>query len=173
MTLREKIDQIDRDFTASRKQITGPAPFKSLLGKYSFSQDELREHLLYPEELPYGRKCIFRSENFEVVVMNWKPGKASNIHDHGNSFGCVYSVSGQADNVLYDENLEHIGTTPLINNAIAEVPRGIYHAICNDTSDFAVSLHFYSPPMDGMKVIDSNDKTKSFFVKNDCGAWNS
>jgi cysteine dioxygenase len=171
MTFNEKINRIDQLYIAARQTIHGPSEFKAILEQFTFDVEELKEHLLYPEDLPYGRKCAFRSRNFEVIVMNWKPMQSSNIHDHGNSFGCVYSVSGNANNVLYNDNLEQIGCIPLINNTIAEVPKGIFHAIENNNDEFAVSLHFYAPPICGMKVIDSSDKTKSYFVKNEVGAW--
>ena len=172
MTFDEKINKIDLLFEASKQNIHGPADFKAILEKFTFDKEEMCEHLLYPEDLPYGRKCAFQSPNFEVVVMNWKPNEQSNIHDHANSFGCVYSVSGKANNVLYNGNLGEIACVALVNNTIAEVPKGIYHAIENKSDDYAVSLHFYAPPMLGMKVIDKDDKTKSYFVKNECGAWN-
>ena len=172
MTFDEKINKIDQLFEASKQDIHGPAEFKAIIKKFTFSKEEMSEHLLYRDDLPYGRKCVFQSSNFEVVVMNWKPFEQSNIHDHANSFGCVYSVSGKADNVLYNENLEEIVSIPLVNTTIAEVPKGIFHAIKNNNENYAVSLHFYAPPMMGMKVIDKKDRTKSYFVKNECGAWN-
>lgn len=172
MTFNEKIEKIDQLYNASKQNVHGPAEFKAILKGFTFCLEELTEHLLYPEDLPYGRKCAFRSENFDVIVMNWKPRQSSNIHDHGNSFGCVYSVSGRANNVLYNDSFERIDSIPLINNAIAEVPKGIFHVIENNNDDYAVSLHFYAPPMSGMRVIDADDKTKSYFVKSECGAWN-
>lgn len=172
MNFNEKIKRIEQLYKEAREHIKGPADFKAILQHFDFATDDMTEHLLYPEELPYGRKCAYRSSNFEVIVMNWKPGKSSNIHDHGDSFGCVYSVSGAADNVLYDTNLEKLGAVSLVNHTIAEVPQGIYHAIENNSETYAVSLHFYVPPMNGMKVIDKEDRTKSYIVKNECGAWN-
>lgn len=172
MTFNEKIQHIDEQYSSAKQDIHGPSELKTIIEKYHFDVEEMAEHLLYPEDLPYGRKCAFRSDNFEVIVMNWKPMQSSNIHDHGNSFGCVYSVTGRANNVLYNENLEQIGCIPLINNSIAEVPKGIYHVIENKNEDYAVSLHFYAPPMYGMKVIDSQDKSRAYFVKSDIGAWN-
>ncbi len=164
MKLERKIERIDQLYKSNKNNISGPADFKAILEKFSFSKDELTDHLLYPEDLPYGRKCIYRSENFEVIVMNWKPRRESNIHDHGDSFGCVYSISGNAKNVLFNENVENIGSVPLINQTIAEVPKGIFHKIENDSDDFSVSLHFYSPPMSGMKVIDPSDKIKNYIL---------
>jgi len=172
MEFKDKIEKIDQLYFSNKAKIKGPADFKVILEKFSFSQEELKEHLLYPENLPYGRKCVFQSDNFEVIVMNWKPRQGSNIHDHGNSFGCVYSVSGSANNLLFNQKLENIGSIPLINHNIAEVPKGIYHKIDNDNDDYSISLHFYVPPMSGMKVVDLNDKTKSYIVGNNDGAWN-
>jgi cysteine dioxygenase len=172
MTFQEKINKIDELYSVSKSTIHGPAELKAILEQFNFNVTEISEHLVYPENLPYGRKCAFRSPNFEVIVMNWKPLQSSNIHDHGNSFGCVYSISGKANNVLYSKNLEQLGSIPLINNAIAEVPKGIFHVIENNTDEYAVSLHFYAPPLEGMKVIDAADKSKSYIVKSDAGAWN-
>jgi cysteine dioxygenase len=172
MTFEDKIIKIDQIYTASKSDIHGPAELKTILEQFTFNISEITEHLVYPENLPYGRKCAFRSANFEVIVMNWKPLQSSNIHDHGNSFGCVYSVSGKANNVLYNEKLEQIGSIPLINNAIAEVPKGIFHVIENNHDEYAVSLHFYAPPLSGMKVIDAADKSKNHIAKSDAGAWN-
>jgi cysteine dioxygenase len=171
MTFNDKINKIDELFTSTKHKIRGPADLKALIEQFNFDLDEVSEHLMYPDNLPYGRKCVFQSANFEVIVMNWKPFQKSNIHDHGSSFGCVYSVSGKANNLLFNQALKQIGTIPLINHNIAEVPKGIYHVIENDCDEYAVSLHFYAPPLEGMNVIDSNDKTKSIFTASGSGAW--
>lgn len=172
MKFKEKVAQIEQLFNAAKDKIKGPADFKAILEQFTFDINDVEEHLLFPENLPYGRKCAYRSNNFEIIVMNWKPMQSSNIHDHGNSFGCVYSVTGNANNILYNNNLEQIASIPLVNNTIAEVPKGIYHAIENNNKDFAVSIHFYAPPMNGMNVIDKENKEESYFVTNECGAWN-
>ena len=168
----EKVERIDHLFTLSSNKIHCPAELKSIILPFIFTFKEIQEYLIFPEDLPYGRNCVFRSENFDVIIMNWKPFKRSNIHDHGASFGCVYSVSGKANNLLFDGELNHISTIPLINNAIAEVPQGIFHVIENNCDEYAVSIHFYAPPLKGMRVIDATDKSKSFIVQEDCGAWN-
>lgn len=172
MTFSEKIKAIDTLFLASGEEINGPADLKRLLEGFSFGLEELREHLVYPENLPYGRKCVFRSPRFEAIVMNWKPGQCSNIHDHGTSFGCVYAVSGKARNILFTADFEEVGRVPLIHHAIAEVPKGIFHLIENEGDDYAVTLHFYAPPLSGMKVIDKKDKSLSYIALPDRGAWN-
>lgn len=171
MTKKEKFEKINEEFTAAKASINGPADFIPILKKIIFTMDELREDLLYPENLPYGRNVIFRSENFEAILMNWKPGQSSYIHDHGNSFGVVYVLTDGGNNVAYDENYNYLGTIPLNPGAFVEVPKGIYHRIENPTSEYSVTLHFYAPPLQGMKVIDQKDTKRQFIVKNESGAW--
>ena len=172
MDVIEKIKEIERLFSEQKANIKGPSDLKILLKNFSFEMEEIKPFLLFPENLPYGRNCIFESENFEVVVMNWKPEESSNIHDHGQSFGCVFAISGNAINILFNDKLEKLDSIPLVNKEIAEVPKGIYHQISNPDKEFAVSLHFYAPPMSGMRVIDKENLDKSYLVKNNCGAWN-
>ena len=104
MKFKEKVTQIEQLFNAAKDKIKEPAEFKAILEQFTFDINDVEEHLLYPENLPYGRKCAYRSTNFEIIVMNWKPMQSSNIHDHGNSFGCVYSVTGNANNILYNND---------------------------------------------------------------------
>ena len=96
-TFLEKINQIDHLFSQSPDNIHGPAELKSIISPFVFTLEEIKEYLIFPEDLPYGRNGVYRSKNFDVVIMNWKPFKSSNIHDHGDSFGCVYSISGKAN----------------------------------------------------------------------------
>ena len=108
MKFKEKVIQIEQHFNAAKDRIKGPAELKAILEQFNFNITDVEEHLLYPDNLPYGRKCAYRSNNFEVIVMNWKPMQSSNIHDHGNSFGCVYSVTGNANNILYNDKNQRI-----------------------------------------------------------------
>lgn len=171
MTRNEKFNEIDRLFKEQISEMNTPAGFQNILEKFSFEMEEYTADLLYPEELPYGRNVIFRSENFEIILMNWKPGKCSYIHDHGNSYGVVYVLTDGGNNVAYDADYKHIATIPLFKGQFVQVPKGIYHKIENPTADFSVTLHFYAPPLNGMKVIDEKDTNRQFIVTNETGAW--
>lgn len=171
MTKIEKLTAIDKLFTENKNNIQQPADLIPILKDFIFSMDELKGDLLYPEDLPYGRNVIFRSENFEAILMNWKPKQSSYIHDHGNSFGVVYVLTDGGNNVAYDSDYHHIATIPLMTGDFVEVPKGIYHRIENPTDIHSVTLHFYAPPLNGMKVIDTKDVKRQFIVSNETGAW--
>jgi len=172
MDILQKLQELYLLFKQQKNKIKVPADFLPLIKKFDFTLEEFTQYLLYPSDLPYGRCMVYQSPNFEVILMNWKPRKSSNIHDHGNSFGCVYILSGDVNNVAYDKNIQKIGTYKLTKGNYVEVPKGIFHQIENLNDDFSVSLHFYAPPIVGMKVVDSEDISKAYIVKPECGAWN-
>ncbi|MBK8652429.1 MAG: hypothetical protein IPN20_00430 [Haliscomenobacter sp.] len=39
----------------------------------------------HPDADSYGRKMAYKGPNFEIMVMSWKPGDFSSIHDHGHT----------------------------------------------------------------------------------------
>ncbi|NVO03673.1 MAG: cysteine dioxygenase family protein, partial [Bacteroidetes bacterium] len=110
--------------------------------------------------------------NFEAILMNWKPQKGSNIHNHGDSFGSVYVLSGDVKNVAYDCDLNKIGTFKQTEGDYIDVPKGVFHQLVNHTEDYSASLHFYAPPINGMKVFDDSEVHKAYIVKPNIGAWN-
>jgi cysteine dioxygenase len=101
MNKQEKLAEIDRQFTQNKEAIRHPADLINILKNFTFTFEELKDDLLFPEDLPYGRNVIFRSDNFEAILMNWKPCQGSYIHDHGNSFGVVYVITDGGNNVAY------------------------------------------------------------------------
>src|SRR5689334_7358896 len=48
----------------------------------------------------YARNLVFKCPHFEVLVLCWKAGQRSPIHDHGSSICSAYTVNGtlSADN---------------------------------------------------------------------------
>jgi cysteine dioxygenase len=162
----KEIDQIFEN-----KKINNPKELKAALKNLSFNINDLREDLLFPEDLPYGRTLLYQSSNFEAILMNWKPKNESNIHDHGPSYGCVFMVDGEVLNIIVNDQNKEVEVIKCTKGTISEVPQGIYHQIKNTTDNFAVTLHFYAPPIVGMKVKDKIDFKKEYIVKSDSGAW--
>jgi len=162
--------ELDKLF--ENKKITKPEDLNAALQNFSFNIDDYRKDLLFPEDLPYGRNLLYQSSNFEAILMNWKPKNESNIHDHGNSFGCVVVLDGEVKNIVVNDQNKVVEISKCTKGAFAEVPKGIYHQLQNKTDEFAVTLHFYAPPIIGMKVKDKLDFEKEYIVKSNCGAWN-
>ncbi|OAA68386.1 cysteine dioxygenase [Niveomyces insectorum RCEF 264] len=89
-----------------------------------------------------------------LLVLVWSPGKGSPIHDHGNAHCLMKILRGNLTETRYafpDETKE--GPLTITSektypeNAVAYMADELgVHKIWNKGSDFAVSLHLYTPP---------------------------
>ncbi len=142
-----------------------------IVKNFTFTYDEFKDDLSYPEDLPYGRTVVFTSINFEVVLMNWKPGEESSIHHHLNSFGVVYPLTDGGYNYNVGPDYKIINRTTLKVGELVGIPKRIYHNIENSTDDYSVTLHFYAPPLKGMKELKGNRAMWKIFKANVVVGW--
>ena len=100
----------------------------------------------------YARNGVLKNDHFELVVICWKAGQVSPIHDHGES-NCLYLVTGGT----MTEEIYRRGDQPeraaLVESrewgrgdvTIADGPT--IHRVCNHSSEDLVTIHLYSPPL--------------------------
>ncbi|KAK5998420.1 Cysteine dioxygenase [Cladobotryum mycophilum] len=90
-----------------------------------------------------------------LLVLVWSPGKGSPIHDHGNAHCLMKILKGNLTETRYDfpQEGEPEGPMKVISekkykeNAVAYMADELgLHRVTNQGSDFAVSLHLYTPP---------------------------
>lgn len=101
----------------------------------------------------YARNLVYKCENFECLVLCWKPGQRSPIHDHANSICAVYALEGtlSADNYRKMSN-GHIRadySEDLKPGSVLSIQTTEIHQVSNlhDTENL-VSLHFYLGPLE-------------------------
>jgi cysteine dioxygenase len=106
----------------------------------------------------YSRNLVVRDLRFEILILCWRSGQRSIIHDHGGSSGVVKVLRGVLTESLFvpalngmikperstdyragDVQLEEASTIHQVSNL---QPEG-----CD-----AVSLHVYSPPLRAMNI---------------------
>src|SRR5947199_6199983 len=101
----------------------------------------------------YARNLVYKTEDFECLVLCWQPGQRSPIHDHGNSICAVYTLDGVlcADNYrktasghIRADYSEDFRPGSVLSIQTAEI-----HQVSNlqDSSNL-VSLHFYLSPLE-------------------------
>jgi cysteine dioxygenase len=116
----------------------------------------------------YARNLVCRTPAFELLVLCWKPGQASTIHDHAGSLNVtrVYSgelmsrtfrrrdggtgvtkVGGGATGELPRGPVELIDERVLAGAGAATVDRGDIHQLGNESAAGLVTVHFYAPPL--------------------------
>ncbi len=100
----------------------------------------------------YGRKLIYKGDNFEIMTMSWRPGDFSTIHDHGHTQWGAVQVFGPAEHATFRVNEGKISTlarwTMKERDAVG-VHHTLVHQMGNATHDkFFLSLHVYGEPED-------------------------
>jgi len=94
----------------------------------------------------YGRQLIFDNGNFKILLMSWKSGDFTAIHNHGfTEWGCVYFF-GEATHRLYsviDGELKIIQKDNFHKGQIASVCGDLTHIMGNSSSENFTTLHIY------------------------------
>ena len=97
-------------------------------------------------DVGYQKKIVHRGYNVEILVISWKKGQRSKVHNHPEN-GCILLVRKgvlrekryRIDTMCPDKETElGVGDVSYIDN------REWYHAI--EALEDSVSIHIYSPP---------------------------
>ena len=105
------------------------------------------------EETCYARNLVKRSAWYELLVLCWRSGQASPIHDHFGSSCAFKIIQGQATEVNFESTGP--GKARAVNQAmyhekdVCVSSSGHIHQISNrQQSDHdLITLHIYSPPL--------------------------
>ncbi|OAR00120.1 hypothetical protein LLEC1_05857 [Akanthomyces lecanii] len=108
-----------------------------------------------------------------LLVLVWSPGKGSPIHDHGNAHCLMKILKGNLTETRYEFPQEGEPSGPMTvisektyrENQVAYMADELgLHRISNRGSDFAVSLHLYTPPnvaKQGCHIFDEKTGRRS------------
>lgn len=100
----------------------------------------------HPNSESYGRKLIYDNGNFKILLMSWKSGDFTAIHNHGyTEWGCVYFF-GEATHRLYsisDDELRILQKDNFHNGQIVSVCGSLTHIMGNLSPSNFTTLHIY------------------------------
>lgn len=123
----------------------------------------------------YGRNILLSNSEYEVMLAVWRPYSECAPHDHGFSTGMVYVIEGVFAEYTFVKNDNNVWLRDTESLLVAQkgdqikVDIGGFHSMKN-MSEIGITLHFYTPAVENMKVIDLNKK-EIITVVSDCGAW--
>lgn len=116
----------------------------------------IQPYVTEPKEYPYGRNIIYNSNEVEIIVVNLPAKGHTFIHDHGKSECCGRVVQGELINVEYEvvdhEQVRKIKEHKVQASEVFSTPYGMIHQMLNRQAERVVSLHAYTPPLNGLKV---------------------
>jgi len=115
------------------------------------------------DDISYCRNRIFRNDLVDLLLLCWKPGQRTPIHDHSGSACGVYIVRGEAIEIGFSPS----GVGLLIPTICNRLQQGeITISVDSDAhmvANFApqekdlVTLHCYSPPLDSMRIFSEHE----------------
>ena len=103
-------------------------------------------------------ECVERTDSYDVWVINWGPGSATPMHDHGESQGALFVVAG----TLVERRPARDGAGPVRRKVLRRRARRLMasehvHEITNESGTTATTVHVYSPPLDVMHHYEVTD----------------
>jgi cysteine dioxygenase len=122
------------------------------LDNTNISDEEITPFLGFKDKT-YWRHLVCRNDAVEMLVLCWRPGQRTVIHDHNGSVGAVYVQSGVVWETMFsfdeEKGLRYHSINEHQTGAItgADVPD--IHQLGNpDVSEKnLVTIHVYSPPL--------------------------
>ena len=113
----------------------------------------------------YARNLVCRTPSFELLVLCWRPGHESTIHDHAGSLNAIRVYRGELTSRIFVPAAGRpAGTGPV--ELVAEervkpggwtgVDRGGIHQLVNTAEEDLVTVHVYAPPLTELVVYSTS-----------------
>lgn len=128
-----------------------------------FSRTELQRYVHFSAER-YQRNLVFNGPAFQALVLCWRNGQRSPIHDHVGSNCAVKVIEGVATETIFEQApngmIYATGSRLLQQGLITVTSDSDIHQISNLQSGGAdlITLHVYSPPllvMNSYSLVDA------------------
>ena len=147
----------------------------ALLAGVEVGADELRPYVGFKEGT-YARHRVHLVEHAELLVLCWRPGQRTPIHDHAGSYGAVRVLRGvmwetifgmeEGAGLVYESSREW--TPGHVTGA--DVPD--IHQLGNPdvSGQDLVTLHLYAPPLASLNVykVGRTESTSTLWMN----SWN-
>ncbi|KAK3318684.1 RmlC-like cupin domain-containing protein [Apodospora peruviana] len=154
-----------------------------LMAEYDSNPEEWSRFAMDDAHQAYTRNLVDEGNGkSNLLVLVWSPGKGSPIHDHGKAHCLMKILRGNLTETRYafpDKGKE--GPMKVISEKVHEENKVAYmadelgvHRVSNQGSDFAVSLHLYTPPnvaRGGCHIFNPNTGKKCHVKK--CGYYSA
>ncbi len=143
-----------------------------LIERTRISPDELQPYLGFKTG-NYSRHRVMRNDFVEMLVLCWKPGQRTPIHDHNGSHGAVFVQKG----ILWETTFDYAAEAGLSYKAHRELRKGgltgsevpDIHQLGNpDVSGRdLVTIHIYAPPLGVLKTYKLGSSTIDLYTPAD------
>ncbi|WP_223267211.1 cysteine dioxygenase [Polaribacter sp. IC073] len=168
---------------SNEKKTTTPQTLNDLIVALNEGERTTYNHIIHTTKLEatafktyaswsnncYTRNCIVDSEKFELILICWREGDQTAIHDHGGEECWVKAIEGEFKETIYKKDetgeLKAVKTTISKPNDITYMKDFMgFHRLENMSKKRSMSLHLYAKPIRNCNVF--NEDLKTFENKN-------
>ena len=153
----------------NQQSVPSLARINDLVERTTISSEEVAPYLGFKAG-NYSRHRVMKNEHVEMLVLCWKPGQRTPIHDHNGSHGAVFVHEG----ILWETTFEYDTETGLGYKAHRELRTGgltgsekpDIHQLGNpDVSGRdLVTIHIYAPPLGVLKTYKLGSATIDLYT---------
>ena len=138
--------------------------FMDLAGRLRLSGELIGNRIAFAGDT-YARNLVCRTPTFELLVLCWRPGQESTIHDHAGSLNAISVRSGELTSRLFlpvDDAASGSGPVKMVSDdrlgpedGVIGVDRGGIHQLANTSADDLVTVHVYAPALTELNVYST------------------
>ena len=164
ITLSEFLSEMD-----SHVESVGLDHLTSRLEELDLDPEEVRENTRFSESR-YQRNLLHAGPNYHALILCWKNGQRSPIHDHRGSACGVRVLSGVATEIVYEPDDDGMLRPARSGELPAGGVTGSFDSDIHEVSNLQpgdadlVTLHVYSPPLLVMGTYTLTDAIRRDFV---------
>ena len=151
------------------KSVPSLTEINQLIERTHFDPDEVQPYLGFKTG-NYSRHRVMKNQFVEMLVLCWKPGQRTPIHDHNGSHGAVFVQQG----ILWETTFNYDAETGLDYKSHRELRAGRLtgsevpdiHQLGNpDVSGRdLVTIHIYAPPLGVLKTYKLGSATIDLYT---------
>jgi len=151
------------------KSVPSLPEINRLIERTHFDADEVQPYLGFKTG-NYSRHRVMKNQFVEMLVLCWKPGQRTPIHDHNGAHGAVFVQQG----ILWETTFNYDAETGLDYKSHRELRAGVLtgsevsdiHQLGNpDVSGRdLVTIHIYAPPLGVLKTYKLGSATIDLYT---------
>jgi cysteine dioxygenase len=156
----------------SQNSVPSLAQLYELVERCKIAQEEVQPYLGFKTG-NYSRHRVMRNEFVEMLVLCWKPGQRTPIHDHNGSHGTVFVHEG----ILWETTFDYDAESGLAYKAHRELRAGgltgsevpDIHQLGNPdvSGQDLITIHIYAPPLGVLKTYKLGSSTIDLYTPAD------
>jgi predicted metal-dependent enzyme (double-stranded beta helix superfamily) len=133
---------------------------EDLVSRLDLKDALVDEHIHFCED-SYARNLLCRTPRFDMLVLCWKPGQVTSIHDHAGSLNVTRVYGGELTSRLFEEYdrpgpgrvlVRARAEERLRKNDLSRVDHGEIHQLANTSDQDLVTVHVYARPLKDITV---------------------